>query len=76
MLNQTEFSVSDIFHSREKKLSKIKCPNALEARKATVHLADVFTKGNFKKSKAKQYIEDFLLLVPPEISRSESYQNT
>jgi len=28
---------------------------------ATVHLADISTKGNFKKSKAKQYIEDFLL---------------
>jgi len=28
---------------------------------ATVRLADVSTKGNFKKSKAKQYIEDFLL---------------
>jgi len=26
---------------------------------ATVHLADISTKGNFKKSKAKQYIKDF-----------------
>jgi len=28
---------------------------------ATVHLADISTKGNFNKSKAKKYIEDFLL---------------
>jgi len=28
---------------------------------ASVHLAYISTKGNFKKSKAKQYIEAFLL---------------
>jgi len=28
---------------------------------ATVHLGDISTNGNFKKSKTKQYIEDLLL---------------